>query len=151
MTDAAVPTAETTARLHHFGATVTDLPRATTFYREVLGARVLHPVEPGDDPRIRRLVGVPDATISGVMLETPSGARIELLRYASSRARRRDSRPCDSPALHVAFAVGDLSEALDRVAESGGEVLGERVELDGDQFAYCTDSDGHIVELIQKG
>lgn len=151
VTDAEAPAIDSrSSRLHHVGATVTDLAQATAFYTGVLGAQVIHPVDPGDDPRIRRLVGVPDAEISGVLLETSGGARIELLQYASAHARRLDSRPCDSPILHLAFAVGDLLATLERVRENGGSVLGERVELDDSKFAYCADPDGNILEFIQK-
>jgi catechol 2,3-dioxygenase-like lactoylglutathione lyase family enzyme len=138
------------AGIHHIGATVSDLGRAVTFYQEVLGARVLHAIDPGDDPRVRRLVGVPDAMITGVMLETPAGARIELLHYASAQARRLDPHPCDNPTGHIAFSVRDVSAALERVGNAGGYVIGGPVALGVDQFAYAADPDGNIIEFIQE-
>ncbi len=135
--------------IHHVGATVTDLDRAVAFYVRVLDGRVLAAIDPGDDPRVPRMVGVPDAAIVGALVETAAGARIELLAYQSAHSRRLDARPCDSPTVHLAFTVPDLEAAGRRVRDGGGAVLGERVTFDEGDFLYCTDPDGHVLELIE--
>jgi catechol 2,3-dioxygenase-like lactoylglutathione lyase family enzyme len=138
------------ARIHHVGATVDDLERSRKFYVEALGCRTLHPIEPGPDPRLRELVGVPDAVLEGLMLETGGGDQIELLSYATSYGRRLDLRPCDTPTLHLAFAVDDLAVATGRAVELGGSVIGGPVDLGGTRIAYCHDPDGNVVELLEE-
>jgi predicted enzyme related to lactoylglutathione lyase len=135
--------------IHHVGATVSDLERASSFYCAVLDGQVLNPIEPGEDPRVPRMVGIPDAGISGVMLRTSAGTKIELLRYRSRHSRRLDLRPCDTPSLHLAFAVEDLDRAEKQVQVNGGELVGGRVAFDDGDYRYCTDPDGNILELIQ--
>jgi catechol 2,3-dioxygenase-like lactoylglutathione lyase family enzyme len=135
--------------LHHVGATVADLERSVAFYTGVLDCTVVHRFDSGGDARIRALVGVPDATVRGAMLETAAGVRVELLSYDSAHCRTHDTRPCDAPAPHLAFVVADLPASLDRVRDGGGRLVGEPVRLNTGMFAYCSDPDGNLLELIE--
>jgi catechol 2,3-dioxygenase-like lactoylglutathione lyase family enzyme len=135
--------------IHHVGATVTDLDRSVAFYEQVLDGRLASRIQPGDDPRVPRMVGIADAAIEGAMVETAAGARIELLVYDSGHSRRLDVRPCDAPSLHLAFAVPDLTGTGQRVRAAGGTVLGDRVRFDDGDHLYCADPDGNVLELVQ--
>lgn len=135
--------------IHHVGATVADLDRSVEFYRQVFDGRLVSRIEPGDDPRVPAMVGIPDARIVGAMVETAGGARIELLAYRSRQSRALDVRPCDVPSTHLAFAVPDLAAATGRVRAAGGTVLGDRVRFDDGDHLYCADPDGNVLELIQ--
>ncbi|MFI6024707.1 VOC family protein [Amycolatopsis magusensis] len=137
-------------RLHHAGMTVGDLDGAVAFYTEVLGCVLVERIEPDDPAAVRSLVGVPDALISGCLLELSSGQRIELLSYRSGHQRHLDQRPCDRPSTHLACTVDDLRAATDAVLRSGGTVVGRPVRFGAGTFLYCSDPDGNFLELIEE-
>jgi catechol 2,3-dioxygenase-like lactoylglutathione lyase family enzyme len=137
-------------RVHHVGLTVSDLDAATGFYTELLGSTVVEHIEPDDHAAVRTLVGVPDAEISGRLIELPSGDRVELLAYRSGYRRRVDVRPCDPGAMHLACAVPDLAAATGFVRRRGGTVVGDPVRFGRALFVYCTDPDGNVLELIEE-
>jgi len=58
----------------------------------------------------------------------------------------------DWPAQHpsVVIAVDDIGEAMRRVADAGGQVLGEPMEIPGvGQYVSFTDTEGNRVSMLQ--
>ena len=50
----------------------------------------------------------------------------------------------------VVIAVDDIKESIKKVADAGGEVLGEPVEIPGiGQYVSFTDSEGNRVSILQ--
>ena len=108
----------------HTGITVTNLERALTFWRDVLGFELSHrPHQTGD--LASEITGVPGAEISIAVLKG-YGHKIELLEYLAPRGRKHvDLRPCDVGSVHVAFVVDNLEAVLEVIAASGWKAAGK--------------------------
>ena len=58
----------------------------------------------------------------------------------------------DWPAQHpsIVIAVDDINDAVRRVSEAGGKVLGEPLEIPGvGHYVSCTDTEGNRVSMLQ--
>jgi len=61
---------------------------------------------------------------------------------------RRSDMPAQYPS--VVIGVDDIKEAMKKVADAGGKVLGEPVEIPGiGQYVSFTDTEGNRVSLLQ--
>lgn len=61
---------------------------------------------------------------------------------------RRDDWPAQSPS--VVIAVDDIRESMKRVAEVGGQVLGEPMEIPGiGQYVSFLDTEGNRLSILQ--
>src|SRR6202042_1877512 len=107
-------------RFDHVGITVADLDRVTAFFvglgLEVEGRTFI------EGEFVDTVIGIPGSRTEIVMLRTPDGgARLELSSFV------RPSHQPGSPAAmatelglrNVAFEVGDLQAAVDRLAAGG--------------------------------
>ena len=118
---------------------VDDLDRATAFYRDVLGFRILVP-----GPRLTAM----DAGASTVLLLFKKGASIEGIEFDGGWLPPHDG---DGP-THLAFAIpADQLEPWECRLREGHQ----RREPDplgrGGTSLYFRDPDGHSVELATPG
>jgi catechol 2,3-dioxygenase-like lactoylglutathione lyase family enzyme len=130
-------------RLHHVGLSVADLETARDWYARALGFTAGYSFE------------VPAAGLRGCFM-AGAGARIELLERAGStpsRVQHPDSP--DSAALsrgfgHIAVTTGDLDGLFTHaVTEGAGVVWDIRPSPQpGVRFAWITDPDGNLIELM---
>jgi catechol 2,3-dioxygenase-like lactoylglutathione lyase family enzyme len=119
---------------------VEDMDRATAFYRDVLGLRVLDA-----SPRLVAM----DAGASTLLLLFRRGATLD---GAATPGGWIPPHNGEGPA-HVAFAVGaaDLPSWEARLANHG-VAIESRVRWNrGGQSIYFRDPDGHSVELMTPG
>jgi catechol 2,3-dioxygenase-like lactoylglutathione lyase family enzyme len=139
------------------GITVSDLDRASAFYRDVLGFTVEPAVEvAGDD--YEHLQGVFGLRMRVARLRL-GDETIELTEYLAPRGRAmpEDSRANDRWFQHAAIVVSDLDRAYrvlreHRVehASSGPQRLPDwNPNAAGIRAFYFRDPDGHFLELIQ--
>lgn len=119
---------------------VDDLPRATAFYRDVLGLEVMSASE--------RLVAV-DAGEATVLLLFQRGATRDGLDFPGGRIPPHDG----SGPAHLAFAIetGDVEGWERRLAEHGVEVESRVQWTRGGRSLYFRDPDRHSVELVTPG
>lgn len=139
------------------GITVSDLDRASAFYRDVLGFTVEPAVEvAGDD--YEHLQGVFGLRMRVARLRL-GDETIELTEYLAPRGRAMpaDSRANDRWFQHAAIVVSDMDRAYrvlreHRVehASSGPQRLPDwNPNAAGIRAFYFRDPDGHFLELIQ--
>ncbi len=125
------------------------------FYEEVFDCT---PVPPGRAQSAKWLevgTGVKGAELTGMHLRLPghgeNGPTLEIYQY-----KQMEEKP--TPAAnrkgigHLAFAVDDVAETLDKVIAWGGKALGKVVNATipgagGICFVYATDPEGNILEL----
>jgi catechol 2,3-dioxygenase-like lactoylglutathione lyase family enzyme len=119
---------------------VADLDRATAFYEQILGLRVML--------RSPRLVAL-DAGRQGVLLLFLAGATSADLVEAGGTIPGHEG----TGRLHMAFAipVEDLDAWRARLAASGVALTGEMAWARGGTSLYVTDPDGHVIELATPG
>lgn len=119
--------------LNHFGIVVSDLDKSLTFYRDLLGARV---VFEGHIP----------ATNTAVRYLQISGGMIELL--------HRPDAPSDETVgvTHVAFLTDSLEADFDRAVAAGAKPLTQpRPAGSGvGRLAFVQDPNGAKVELLER-
>ena len=76
--------------MHHSGFVVADLEKATSFYRDVVGLKVLDTRE-RTGTAISQVVGYENCHIKAVDVGTGDGHRLELIQYVNPPARDRQS------------------------------------------------------------
>jgi catechol 2,3-dioxygenase-like lactoylglutathione lyase family enzyme len=141
----------------HAGITVSDLDRSLEFYCDKLGIELLWR-RLYDEPEIRRIVGVPEATgLDIAMLQLPGGdLQIELLEYKGCGRRSGSAPPSDSGTGHFALFVDDIQAAYDDLAAQGvlfrsdGPVEMSAGANRGGKSLYSLDPDGYVIELHQR-
>jgi catechol 2,3-dioxygenase-like lactoylglutathione lyase family enzyme len=131
-------------RFEHAGIAVRDLPAAVAWYRTAFGLR----------PVFEFTVDGPG--LSGVILESPHGYRIELLSRPGSAPGPRSGHPAEAALTegygHVALRVPELDPAYrELVARGAGEVLAPGASPEsGVRMAWLADPEGNLIELVEK-
>jgi catechol 2,3-dioxygenase-like lactoylglutathione lyase family enzyme len=136
--------------------TYADLPRAETFFRDVLGARI-------DPRRERGLDAILAASFSRPTRIERVGAqlgseRIELVRVdgAAAHPYRADARSNDLDFQHLALVTRDIDAAYARVRAAGVRPVSTEPQripdsnpnAGGIRAFYFRDAEGHPLELI---
>jgi catechol 2,3-dioxygenase-like lactoylglutathione lyase family enzyme len=117
----------TAVKLDHLRVDVRDLAVAERFYREALGlSEVVRYVLP--DCTILQLA--PDGTPPGVELWWEQGLT-----------------PRPSRTEHLAFAVADVSAAVEKVRSLGYQVHTEPYAIGEETVGFVRDPDGHLIEF----
>ncbi len=106
---------------------------------------------------VDQLTGLSDVTIRGIHLQLPGydaeGPTLEIFSY--NDMKRTVGKEINQLGYgHIAFAVDDVQERLQRLMRNGGSVIGELIdaEIEGVgkiTVVYATDPEGNIIE-IQK-
>lgn len=139
----------------HVNIVARDWRRLVEFYVDVLGCEPVGPERDYSGEFVERLTGIAGGHIRGVHLRVPgdgaAGVTIEIFTYGEHEPQTVP--PANRLGFaHIAFAVDDVSAALERLLAAGGSTVGELVEADvagaGHLTAvYARDPEGNIVEL----
>ena len=139
-------------RMTHIGVCVTDLARATAFYRDGLGFRPRSEFHVSGPPSTT-LLRLAEVDLQAVYLER-DGTRIELLHYLTPGAVG-DTTPRAMNArglTHLSLRVDDLHATLAALRAVGARVLDETlIEIPdfGAAAVFVSDPDGTLIELVQ--
>jgi catechol 2,3-dioxygenase-like lactoylglutathione lyase family enzyme len=139
-------------RFDHVGITVADLDTVTSFFvglgLEVEGRTFV------EGEFLDTVIGIPGSRTEIVMLRPPDGGtRLELSAFV------RPDHEAGSPAAmanelglrNVAFEVGDLRAAVDRLAADGYRLVGGIGEYEQAwRMAYVRGPEGIIVSLAER-
>jgi catechol 2,3-dioxygenase-like lactoylglutathione lyase family enzyme len=133
---------------NHVGICVTDLPRARTFYEEVLRFRYWWELEAPDDGT-SQLLQIPAPVGLRAVYLVRDGLVLELLHYGDAEPQPFRQRVMNEPGLtHLSFSVGDIPAALEKVPRYGGQVL---ADTDMTAAIMIRDPDGQLIELTSAG
>jgi len=136
--------------------TVSDVDRATTFYRDVLE---FSPVDESESASgsLERLEGVFGARVRAVHLRL-GAERLTLLQFVAATGRPipPDQRSNDAGFQHVAIVVSDMDAAYRRMREHHVRHVSNAPQTlpawnkaaGGIRAFYFSDPDGHTLELI---
>ena len=139
------------------GITVSDMPRALQFYRDVLDFQLVGEREiPAAD--IARLHGIPAARVRVATLRL-GDEQIELIAWQSPRGRAMpaDSRSHDQWFQHIAIIVSDMDAAYRRLQRHEIEGISSAPQrlpdwnptAGGIEAYYFKDPDGHALEVLR--
>jgi catechol 2,3-dioxygenase-like lactoylglutathione lyase family enzyme len=140
----------------HAGVTVSDMERALTFYRDLLGLDVVSDGMTGGDSA-RRIWNIEPGKVRVVFLRVPgSDSMVELFEFGDVEKHSASARPQDYGAGHFCLYTDDAEGLHARAVEAGfrsrgGEVVTiDRGPHSGVKAVYLVDPDGYHVELYQK-
>jgi lactoylglutathione lyase len=130
--------------VNHVGQCVTDLDRSRRFYVELFEFEEVRELHPPDDPSAQLLRLDAPLGMTALYLRR-DGFVLELLHFSGNPARAYQPRAMNDPGLtHISLSC-DLERVVPRVAELGGEVLGD---TDIGFGVFVRDPDGQLVELL---
>jgi catechol 2,3-dioxygenase-like lactoylglutathione lyase family enzyme len=139
---------------HHLGLRVADIERASRFYFEAFGARVLTAPYRRRGPEAEVTWGGLDGVDYLVSHLAIGAGAIELFEFRSP-SDLPPAAPLDPAAglLHFGMRVADIEAALVAVERAGGRRLWPEVRQMGPGVAvvYVADPDGNVIELSDAG
>jgi lactoylglutathione lyase len=141
----------------HAGITVSDLDRSLAFYEGLLGLELLWR-RLYEEPEIRRIVGVPEATgLEIAMLRVPgSDVQVELLEYRGCERSSGSSPPSDFGTGHFCVFVTGIEALYEELRDRGVSFRSDGpVEMTaganaGGKSLYSLDPDGYIFEFHER-
>jgi lactoylglutathione lyase len=105
---------------------------------------VVRELQPPDDPSAKLLRLEPPLGMTALYLQR-DGLVLELLHFSGRPGRPYQARAMNDPGLtHVSLSC-DLERVVPRIAELGGEVLGD---TDIGFGVFVRDPDGQLLELL---
>ena len=142
-----------------FSPIVTDLGKATAFYRDGLGFAVSGaPSDAANNVPLRNMFGLPDAQLRWVVARPAAmrgGVEIVEAKNVASRAIARNVQ--DPGAVTLVLAVRDVDSMLSRLSRLGAVVVTTTgaaidVALGGApaRAALVRSPDGHFLQLVQR-
>jgi len=136
--------------MHHSGFVVADLEKATSFYRDVVGLKVLDNRE-RTGAAISQVVGYEECHIKAVDVGTGDGHKLELIEYVNPPARERQSEERSIiGGSHLCFHVDDIHATFNRLVENGAKKMNPPAELAPGRWAcYLQDPDRNWIELLE--
>ena len=138
-------------RIDHLNIVVSDLERTKEFFR-LLGFREGISSEL-DGNFLGKVTGISGVRGRFVSLRHPgSGVAIELLKFDESPLPEADIGRADRIGFrHLAFAVADIDETVNRLKASGVEFVGpvQTWEKTGKRLVYFHGPDGILLELAE--
>ena len=141
----------------HAGITVSEMDRSLAFYRDLLGLELLWR-RVFEEPEIREIVGVPEASaIEVAMLRVPgSELDVELLEYRGCEQVSGATAPSRHGTGHFCLFVESIDELHAELLARGIRFRSDGpVEMTGGpnrggKSLYSLDPDGYVVEFHQR-
>ena len=132
---------------HHFAVTVSDLDRAVSFYRDVLGLSVLSRFSVGGEA-FATGVGIADASAEFVHLDA-GDARVELVEYTPKGDALPEGQLNQPGGTHLGLAVENLDAVSESLPEDAETISEPQTTESGTRICFVRDPDGTLVELLE--
>lgn len=131
---------------NHVGQCVTDLARSKRFYCDLLGFTFQREINPPDEMSAQ-LLGLESPLGMTATYLGRDGLVLELLHFAApGQTARYQPRAMNQPGLtHISLSLDDVEGVLAKIADYGGEVLGDTNIGSG---VFVRDPDGQLLELL---
>jgi catechol 2,3-dioxygenase-like lactoylglutathione lyase family enzyme len=132
----------------HLVVGVTDMDRALTFYRDVLGMEIVFETLISGEPFDAALHATrrQEGRVVGGLL---GGLMVELLSLGTKPATDKPARRGISGIQNVSLSVTDLDDTYRRVSDAGFTPDQEPFEIGGVRMFFLQDPDGTPVEFIE--
>ncbi|WP_430786946.1 VOC family protein [Virgibacillus flavescens] len=139
-------------RIDHVGVIVKDLPAAKAFFVN-LGLEVFGEAEVKGD-WVEQIIGLKDVRQTVVMLGVPDGqANMELVKFHNPSDEKviQESFANSLGIRHIAFAVEDIEEVVNKLKKNGAELFGEIQNYENAyKLCYVRGPEGVIIELAEQ-
>jgi catechol 2,3-dioxygenase-like lactoylglutathione lyase family enzyme len=142
----------TLQRIEHVGIVVDDLAAAIEFFAEL--GLVVQAQMPVEGSWVDRIVGLDGIRVEIAMMRTPDNhGGLELVKFHSPPSEG-DDPPAAANRVglrHLAFAITDIDDTVERLRARGGELVGEVVRYENSyRLCYLRGPEGIIIELAEK-
>ena len=125
------------AGVHHVAIICSNYEESRRFYSEMLGLTIVSETYRADRGSYK------------INLALPDGRQIELFSFPQPPPRASYPEACGL--RHLAFAVGDLDDAVNALTARGIALEEVRIdELTGKRFTFFADPDGLPLELYEE-
>lgn len=144
-----------TIRYVHTNLIARDWQALSRFYIDVFGCEPVPPERHLTGDWIDRMTGIPGVRVDGVHLALPgmdNGPTLEIFSYVPEHLAVLPPEINRPGFGHLAFHVGDVQGALEKLLAHGGSMLGEVIQKDYETLgrltaAYARDPEGNILEI----
>jgi catechol 2,3-dioxygenase-like lactoylglutathione lyase family enzyme len=142
-------------RVHHHTFTVSDMDRALTFWRDLLGLKLIADVLRENLPAYDQVMGMKDVKVRVAMLEHPADrTMIALLQYHNPPPISRATGNQYVGTSILALQCDDIDTDYRRLHAAGVRFNSTVVDVVREgklaaRIAYAFDPDGIVVELYQ--
>ena len=133
------------------GIVVADLPRALSFWRDILGFRIVKQMEESGT-YLDAMMGLKNVKATTVKLAAPDGNLVELLHFHSHPDKPAWSgRPFSTGLTHIAFTVSDIELTYTRLRDAGVEFFAPpQTSPDGNvKVTYASGPEGLLMEIVE--
>lgn len=137
--------------IRYTGIVVADLKGAVSFWRDVLGFRVVRQMEESGS-HLDALLGLEDTRVTTVKLAAPDCNLVELLHFHSHPDQLAwTGTPYSTGLSHISFTVDDLDSQRARLRDAGVTFFAAPQTLpDGNvKVTYGSGPDGLLLDLIE--
>lgn len=139
----------TTPGLNHLALRVADAARSRRFYEQAFGAVAGTRAIERSGELVEILLDAPPGSIQRGHHMFLGSNGIELIEVVEPAVPLDQPERMKRAVLHVCLQVDDVRLSAGRVEEAGGKLLFPVREVGGRPVVYCSDPDGHVLELIQ--
>lgn len=139
--------------IHHPSIVTTDLDRALSFYRDLLGLQPVSEMgwEAGTEVSdwASGITGIQNSTVRAVTLKA-GNAFLEIFEYSKPTPRHDGPTALsDKGIAHICFDVIDADETHATLTAAGVRFVSGPVDAGPTRIAFCQDPDGNFIEIQQ--
>ena len=141
--------------VEHFSFTVSKLEDSLDFFNNKLGLEST-PVTEVSHQGVKKIIGMPDASLRISLVKLPGGSKIELIEYVRPEGKPIDLDTCNTGVAHIAFEVSDISAMYENLTGQGIKFISPPVWTKSNDnngrwgVCYLRGPDNITFELIEK-
>ena len=139
--------------MNHISFTVSNLDRSVSFYKNVLGLKLLDICE-RDTAFSEQVTGIEGAHLKIAYLNA-NNCSVELIEYISPKGESLDTTTCNVGSAHVCFNVDAFNELTDKLKNNHVKFCGAICTIpagpnEGKKVLYFKDPDLNTIEFISN-
>jgi len=139
----------------HFSFTVSSLEETLHFFCDLLGLKAT-PITDVENEDVRKIIGMPGASLRISLVEIPDTKKIELIEYVKPKGKSIDLNTSNPGVAHIAFSVSNIEQMYEDLSKKGVKFVNPplwAVSNDGKgrwAVCYLRGPDGITLEMIER-
>ena len=139
----------------HFSFTVSSLEETLHFFCDLLGLKAT-PIIDVENEDVRKIIGMPGASLRISLVEIPDTKKIELIEYVKPKGKSIDLNTSNPGVAHIAFAVSNIDQMYEDLSKKGVKFVNPPVWAPGNDgkgrwaVCYLRGPDGITLEMIER-